>query len=434
MIAAARLVIGLAVALCANAYLVVFLRRWTRALSRPRVFYAVIGALAAAQLLMMLERSLAHAGAPTWLMRAYAPLLLWSATLVQVVPALLVIDLVLRLLDRRGRAARRRGPEGEPQFAGEEAERAVLQHLSSRAHGEVSTPRPTAPALEDAPDAVRRRFLGQIGASTAFTVVGVPLLWGNRRTRFDVELVELPVRIARLPRVLDGFSIVQVSDIHVGAFLGERELARAEEQVTALRPDLLVMTGDLVHLRLADVAPATAWLGRIRARARHGLIAIPGNHEYYVGRDAVLDAARAVGADVLLNQGRLVAPRDGGGFAIVGADDVQGLLSRQGPGPRVDEALFALPPDAPRVLLCHQPQFFDTAASYGFDLQLSGHTHGGQIAPLGPLVARAAYRYVAGLYTSGRARLYVNRGLGTSGPPSRVGVRPEITKIVLVAG
>jgi predicted MPP superfamily phosphohydrolase len=227
---------------------------------------------------------------------------------------------------------------------------------------------------------------------------------------------------------------VQVSDVHVGPFFGERELSRAEELVRGLRPDLVVMTGDLVHLRRADVAPGVAWLARLARMARHGATAIVGNHEYYVGRDFVLDAMRAAKIDVLFNEGRVVAPNDGGGFSLVGTDDLLGPLLRRGPGPDVARALLALPPDAARILLCHQPQFHETAATYGFDLQLSGHTHGGQIAPLGPIVGRAVFRHVAGLSAIGDSRLYVNRGLGTSGPPTRVAVRPEITKVVLVAG
>jgi hypothetical protein len=142
---------------------------------------------------------------------------------------------------------------------------------------------------------------------------------------------------------------------------------------------------------------------------------------------------RAAGAQVLFNEGRVVAPNDGGGIALVGTDDYAGETSGRGPGPSVRAPLLALPPDAPRILLCHQPQFHETAASYGFDLQLSGHTHGGQIAPFGGPVVKAMFGHVSGLYSIGESRLYVNRGLGTSGPPSRVLVRPEITKIVLVA-
>jgi predicted MPP superfamily phosphohydrolase len=137
---------------------------------------------------------------------------------------------------------------------------------------------------------------------------------------------------------------------------------------------------------------------------------------------------------VLFNRGRVIAPADGGGFALVGVDDVLAPELVGGPGPRPAEALAALPPDLARVLLCHQPVFLNRAAAFGFDLMLSGHTHGGQIAPPGPIVLSRIFPTVAGLGGLYGTQLYVNRGLGTSGPPTRVLVRPEITKIVLVAG
>jgi hypothetical protein len=427
-------------AVVAHAYFFVFLRRWTRFMARPRGFYGVMAVLGAVVLALELERVVAHAEPPTWVMQGYGPLMLWSAVLTQALPFVIALDVALRWRERR-RPAEAPAPdsEEEPEFAGEEADRAVQDHLlrvrSSRSqHGASAAPVAVTPPAPEPIDAGRRRSIAQLGTGAAFAAFGAPLLWGVVKTRLDVEVVELPIRIARLPRVLDGFSIVQVSDIHIGPFLGARELAHAEELVAGLRPDLVVMTGDLVHLRRADVPPAAAWLARLVARARHGVTAITGNHEYYVGRDLVFGAMRAAGARVLFNEGCVVAPNDGGGIALVGTDDYAGAKSGEGVGPEVQAPLLGLPPDAPRVLLCHQPQYFETAASYGFDLQLSGHTHGGQIAPFGGPAVKAIFGYVSGLYAIGDARLYVNRGLGTSGPPSRVRVRPEITKIVLVAG
>lgn len=260
-----------------------------------------------------------------------------------------------------------------------------------------------------------------VGAAVA------PLLWGIR-SRFDVEVVEVPIRLPRLPRALDGFSIVQVSDIHIGAFLGERELRDAEERIAALKPDLVVMTGDLVHLRPAYLPLGMDWLRRLGARARFGQLSILGNHEYYVGRAAVLEAFDRAKVEVLVNRSRRVAD----GLVIAGVDDL--WSESKGLGPKLGPTLEGASPDAAKVLLCHQPQFHPTAAANGVDLQLSGHTHGGQIAPFGPLVARAMFGAYRGLYRIGHSSLYVNRGFGTSGPPSRVAVRPEITKIILVAG
>lgn len=423
--------------IAAHAYFFVFLRRWTRFMARPRGFYGVLSAFGAVVLALELERVVARAEPPTWVMWGYGPLMLWGAALTQALPIVIALDVALRWRERGLRAAPpARSSEGAREFAGEEAEHAVHDHLVRVRASLAPQVEALAPQVE-APEPVdfaRRRTIAQLGTGAAFAAFGAPLLWGAVKTRVDVEVVEIPIRIARLPRALDGFSIVQVSDIHIGPFLGARELAHAEELVAGLRPDLVVMTGDLVHLRRADVPPGAAWIARLVARARYGVTAITGNHEYYVGRDLVLGAMRAAGARVLFNEGCVVAPKDGGGIALVGTDDYAGAKSGEGVGPQVQAPLLGLPPDAPRVLLCHQPQYFETAASYGFDLQLSGHTHGGQVAPFGGPAVKAMFGYVSGLYTIGDARLYVNRGLGTSGPPSRVLVRPEITKIVLVAG
>lgn len=365
-----------------------------------RALAIALGATIAAPLV---ARLLLFFGAPDRLTWIEGVGQLWSLSLLVAMPGLLLIEL---LRARAARRAEKRGAEADE---------------PPRQPGEPHDP-------------ARRDVLATLGGSAVIGASVLPLAWGAVRTRFDVELTEIPIRIARLPKVLDGFTIVQVSDIHIGAYLGEPELRRGEELVRAARPDLLVMTGDLVHLRKPYLPEAMQWLKRLHALARHGSRSILGNHEYYVGRSAVLDAFHSAGLDLLLNESRTIAPSDGGGFSLVGVDDYSGAGSSRGTGPRADRALEGVDPEHARILLCHQPQFHRVAAGLGFDLQLSGHTHGGQVAPFGPVVCRAIYGPSAGLYEQGPFRLYVNRGFGTSGPPSRVAVRPEITKIVLVSG
>jgi predicted MPP superfamily phosphohydrolase len=276
-------------------------------------------------------------------------------------------------------------------------------------------------------DLPRREAIARIGGTIALGASMVPLARGVA-TRFDYDVVELPVRLKKLPRALDGFTIAQISDIHIGVYLGERELRWAESSIADLHPDLVVMTGDLVHLRPSYLPMACDWIRRLGERARHGSLSILGNHEYYVGRSAVLEAFARAKLELLINRSRVIA----GAIGIAGVDDIWG--ARSGFAPRIDHALAELSPDAPRILLAHQPQYHDISAP-DVDLQLSGHTHGGQIAPLGPVVADVLTRgRNAGLFRRGDSTLYVNRGFGTSGPPSRVAVRPEITKIILVAG
>lgn len=272
----------------------------------------------------------------------------------------------------------------------------------------------------------RREAITRVGGAAVVLASAAPLARGVF-TRWDFDVVELPIRIAKLPRALDGFTIAQISDIHIGAFLGEPQLRSAENVIAAFRPDLVVMTGDLVHLRPAYLPQGCGWVRRLGARARHGVLSILGNHEYYVGRSEVLEAFRRAELELLINRSKIVA-----GIGFAGVDDAYAV--QRGFHPDLGAALAGLPDDAPRILLAHHPTDFDEAAGR-IDLQLSGHTHGGQIAPLGPVVANAIYRgKCAGIYRAKGSTLYVNRGFGTSGPPSRVAVRPEITKIVLVAG
>ncbi len=278
------------------------------------------------------------------------------------------------------------------------------------------------------PSSERRVALEQAGALGVAALAGfAPPIFGVLRGRRELDVVELPVRLAKLPRALDGYTIVQVSDIHVGTFLDEHDLARIAERVRALRADLIVMTGDLVHNHVRHIPPAVQWLARLAAGARHGAAAIPGNHEHYVGRDAVLSAIGTTGVRVLLDRHVCIAKDDGGGFLLGGVEDAFH-------GSYPSRAFLDAPSDRLRILLAHQPQVAAEASKIGVDLQLSGHTHGGQIRPVGPLVAGVLYPWVAGRYVVGPTTLYVNRGLGTSGPPTRVGIPPEITKIILVAG
>jgi predicted MPP superfamily phosphohydrolase len=252
------------------------------------------------------------------------------------------------------------------------------------------------------------------------------------RGRHAFGLEEVIIKLKDWPRALDGYVIVQVSDIHVGAFVGERELDEGFELVKRARPDLLVATGDLVDFEAEAVGPLAARL--MRAQARDGAYAILGNHDHYAGAANVLQRLEAAGVHALCNQSELLRAGDGGGFALVGVDDLQGRTGRNEgfAGPDLARAVRPLNPERPRILLAHQPRFFAESAGR-VALQLSGHTHGGQIN-LGFRPADLIMKYVAGRYERDGSTLYVNRGFGVAGPPSRVGAPPEITKLVIVAG
>jgi hypothetical protein len=257
---------------------------------------------------------------------------------------------------------------------------------------------------------------------------GSMLGWGMAYGRHQFELCEIAVRIPGLPRVLDGYVIAQVSDIHVGAHVGERELNEGLALVRQARPDLIAVTGDLVDFepeatrlaarKLVDVAP------------RDGVVATLGNHDYYAGADGVLSALRAAGVIALVDEGRVMRAADAGGFALLGVDD-KASSGYGRSGPRLERALAMVPRELPRILLSHQPTTVNLWPGK-VALQLSGHTHGGQINPASRTV-NLLFEYLAGSYSVGGTTLYVNRGFGTVGPPARVGAPPEVTRIVLVA-
>ncbi|MGH0033616.1 MAG: metallophosphoesterase [Myxococcota bacterium] len=246
--------------------------------------------------------------------------------------------------------------------------------------------------------------------------------------RPDVRRVEL--HLPRWPAQLDGFRVVQISDIHIGPILGRDFAAWLVDRVNALEPDLVAVTGDLVDGRVDllrdEVAPFAGLKGR------HGVWFVTGNHDHYSGGRAWAAEAERLGMGVLRNRHRVL---DAGGarFVIAGVDDHrQGMMPGEG-GEDLDAALDGVPGDCPVVLLAHDPSTFKQACRRGIDLQISGHTHGGQIWPFRYLV-RLAIPFVAGVYQRGDARLYVSRGTGFWGPPMRLGAPAEITEIVLRAG
>ncbi len=268
------------------------------------------------------------------------------------------------------------------------------------------------------------RSVGLVAVGASASILG----WGSVFGRHEFQVEEVVVRLPGLPKALEGYTIAQISDIHAGLFVGERELDEGFEKVRALRPDLVVATGDLLDFD-ARFAP---WLARKLSdlRGKDGVVGILGNHDYYAGFTLVVAAMRAAGVDLLVNEGRMIRPNDGGGFALLGVDDLWAPRSG-GVGPDLERAIAMVRPDAGRVLLAHQPSFLKESRGQ-VALQLSGHTHGGQINP-GFRPADFLMRYVAGRYEDSGTTLWVNRGFGVAGPPSRIGAPPEVTKVVLLS-
>ncbi|MCB9615626.1 MAG: metallophosphoesterase [Sandaracinus sp.] len=289
------------------------------------------------------------------------------------------------------------------------------------------------PAIEHeswiSPSAMGRRAFNRHASAAALTLGTGSAFYGALFGRRDYTIEEVPIPIAGLPRTLDGLTIVQLSDIHVGSFVGEGELRAAESLVREARPDLIVLTGDLLDHDAAYAPQLGRFVERLRPLARFGVAAIPGNHDHYAGVEAVEEALRRAGAHLMTNAGRLIG--DGGGaFGLVGVDD---LWAKEGRAPNLERALAMVPRDVPKILLAHQPVFLEQAVGK-VQLQLSGHTHGGQVS-LGwnPAELVLPNGWVRGRYDVGESILYVNRGFGTAGPPTRLFSPPEVTKLVLVA-
>jgi predicted MPP superfamily phosphohydrolase len=258
---------------------------------------------------------------------------------------------------------------------------------------------------------------------------GITAVYSSARAFAPAEISEVPVRLPRLPRTLDGLTIVQLTDVHVGPFIRRRFVEQLVAQANTLRPDLVVVTGDLVDGNVPTLGHAVSALGGLRAR--FGSYFVTGNHEYYSGVPEWVPFLERLGMSVLRN--RHVAIGDAGGtFDLVGVDDWSGGRRRQGRGYDLEAALRGRDSDHAAVLLAHQPRNFEAAAARGIGLQISGHTHGGQIFPMTMLIG-LEFAYTRGLYRHQESHIYVSRGCGFWGPPSRLGSPPEIAKLVLTA-
>ncbi len=237
----------------------------------------------------------------------------------------------------------------------------------------------------------------------------------------------LDVWLARWPAALDGFRIVQISDIHIGPIRGRAFARYLAERVNALSPDLVAVTGDLVDGSVSRVGDEVAPFAALRAA--HGVFFVTGNHDHYSGATRWCEVVRGLGMQVLRNE-RVTVEVAGASFELAGVDDHRSGFEAGGGGEDLDAALAELPPERPVILLAHDPATFKRASAMGVDFQLSGHTHGGQIWPFAYFV-RLAVPFVAGLYRRGAAQLYVSRGTGFWGPPMRLFAPAEITDIRL---
>jgi predicted MPP superfamily phosphohydrolase len=257
----------------------------------------------------------------------------------------------------------------------------------------------------------------------AVTTVG----FVNARRVARIKRVDVP--IAGLPRELDGYAIAQISDIHVGPTIKRAYLNAIVNKVNALKADAIAVTGDLVDGSVQRLALHTAPLSRLAAP--DGVFFVTGNHEYYSGADQWIAEIRRLGLRVLINE-HVIRRRGEASLMIAGVTDY--TAQHFNPAHKSDPLLAAAgaPGDvAVKVLLAHQPRSASAAADAGFDLQLSGHTHGGQFFPWN-LFVPLQQPFVAGLNRVRSLWVYTSRGTGYWGPPKRFGAPSEITLVRLV--
>ena len=265
---------------------------------------------------------------------------------------------------------------------------------------------------------------GVAGAALLATLLG---LFFARRT---APVKDVDIRLPDLPPALDGFTIVQLSHIHVGPTIKGDYLEAIVTRVNSLNADAVAITGDLVDGSVRELAEHTAPLARLQAR--HGVFFVTGNHEYYSGALPWIDELRRLGLTVLLNE-HVALDHDGHPVTLAGVTDYSGHLFHEDHRSDPHAALAGAPAHGPKVLLAHQPRSAKAAAEAGFHVQLSGHTHGGQFWPWNHFVP-LQQPFVAGLRQWGELQVYTSRGTGYWGPPMRFGAPSEITRVRLRRG
>lgn len=264
--------------------------------------------------------------------------------------------------------------------------------------------------------------LGILGLSASLTAYGI------YEARRRPGVINIAVPIERLPKEFDGLRIVQITDIHAGLTVKRDWIETIVAEVDDLQPDLIAFTGDLVDGSVPYLRDHVAPFGELQAP--YGKFFVTGNHEYYSGVEPWVEEVQRLGYDILNNEHRLIQ-RSGSSLVLAGVTDYSGgqFLPEHESDP--EAAIRNAPAEMPKILLAHQPRTLHQAESLGFDLIISGHTHGGQFFPWN-LVAALGQPVIKGLHRYNGTWIYVSKGTGYWGPPVRLGARSEITIITLI--
>lgn len=374
-----------------------------------------------------------RAGVPFPLQQAVAwPGFLWLAVLLYLTLTMLVAEPIRALLLRR---LAHRVPSGvaDTVAGGHQDGATTTSTTTTTAVAAPEAPAapvvpvvPVAPATPSAGELTRRRFVARtLGGAAAAVAVGTVAngAYGAHGVLRGPSVRRVQVPLAKLPRAAHGFRIAVISDVHLGPILGRAHSQRIVDTVNRTQPDLIAIVGDLVDGDVHDLGPAAEPLRGLTAR--HGAYFVTGNHEYFSGAQQWVDHVRELGLTPLENARRALPY-----FDLAGVNDIAG--ESEGHGPDFGAALGDRDRARTAVLLAHQPVVIHDAVRHGVDLQLSGHTHGGQLWP-GNYLAELANPTVAGLERYGDTQLWVSRGAGAWGPPVRVGAPSDITVVELAS-
>jgi len=276
-------------------------------------------------------------------------------------------------------------------------------------------------------DPERRIFLVNSLNMAVLGTSGALTLYGFFQARSIPEIKNIPVYFSNLPRSLEGFRIVQITDVHVGPTLKRRFVEGIVNQISTLNPDAIVVTGDLVDGNVDYLRHDTFPLSDLYAP--YGCYFVTGNHEYYSGVNQWLEEIDRLGFTILNNEHRIIE-KGGAKLLMAGVTDYR--MGRHFPGHESSPqmAVAGSPACDLKILLAHQPSSIFEAANAGIDFQISGHTHGGQYFPAN-FVFEPFHPYISGLHMHDRTWIYVSSGTGYWGPPLRLGVPSEITLFTL---
>lgn len=275
----------------------------------------------------------------------------------------------------------------------------------------------------------RRLFLRRLFAGAATLATGTTSVLAINEGLARVKIKNVRIPLARLPASMHGFTIVQLTDVHMGPTLRAEFARDVVARVNALDADLIAITGDLVDGSVDRLGPMVSIFGNLRAR--HGVYFVTGNHEYYSGVDEWLVELKRIGIRVLRNE-RVSIGSPEASFDLIGIDDAHAHQFGNGHGADLPKATLGRDPMREAVLLAHQPRAVYQAQQHGIGLQLSGHTHGGQLWPFNYLV-HLQQPVIKGLEKIGDVWLYVSTGTGYWGPPMRLAAPAEITRVTLAS-